>query len=97
SEAAAVVNTSGLGGLELFVVPTDGASNLVARVLERLRAELPSAAVPERVRIVPNLVVNAHGKWDANATRALADEVAASAARDADAGDGGEGKTRGSS
>ena len=87
ADAAAVVNTSGLGGLELFVVPEGGTPNLVARVLERLRAELPSAAVPERVRIVPNLVVNAHGKWDPDATRALADQVAASAARDAADGD----------
>lgn len=82
AEAAAVVSTSGLGGLELFVVPDGRATNLVGRVLERLRAELPSAAVPERVRIVPNLVVNAHGKWDPSATRALADEIAASAARE---------------
>lgn len=94
AEAAAVVNTSGLGGLELFVVPEDGAANLVARVLERLRAELPSAAVPERVRIVPNLVVNAHGKWDPEATRALADEVAESAAREAAEGNGEHGEER---
>ena len=43
-----------------------------ARILEHLRANLPAAAVPERVRVVPDLVVNAHGKWDPEATRALA-------------------------
>lgn len=87
AHAAAAVSQTGLGGLELFVVPEDGTENLVARVLEKLRAELPAAAVPERVRIVPNLVVNAHGKWDAVATRALADQVAEEAA--ASAADGG--------
>jgi len=74
--AAAAVSQRGLGGLELFVVPgQDAPEDLVARVLERLRAELPAAAVPERVFVVPNLVVNAHGKWDADATRQLAGEV----------------------
>jgi len=75
AHAAVALNTAGLGGLELFVVPSGDPEGLVARVLERLRAELPAAAVPERVRLVPNLVANAHGKWDAEATRALADEA----------------------
>ncbi|MGH9088364.1 MAG: amino acid adenylation domain-containing protein [Acidimicrobiales bacterium] len=107
AHAAVTVSQTGLGGLELFVVP-DGdarAEGLVARVLERLRGELPGAAVPERVRIVPNLVVNAHGKWDPAATRALADETAAAADRAAaeagpdggDEGSGGRGEDRGSS
>ena len=74
AHAAATVSQRGLGGLELFVVPQDGADgDLVARVLERLRGELPAAAVPERVFVVRNLVVNAHGKWDAEATRRLAE------------------------
>ncbi|HVC14637.1 MAG TPA: amino acid adenylation domain-containing protein [Acidimicrobiales bacterium] len=73
AHAAAAVSQKGLGGLELFVVPEGEVDDdLVARVLERLRAELPAAAVPERVFVVPNLVVNAHGKWDADATRQLA-------------------------
>jgi D-alanine--poly(phosphoribitol) ligase subunit 1 len=73
AHAAAAVSQRGLGGLELFVVPEgEAAEDLVPRVLERLRAELPAAAVPERVFVVPNLVVNAHGKWDADATRQLA-------------------------
>lgn len=76
AHADAAVIPTGLGGLELFVVPAQGEEEgLVARVVERLRAELPAAAVPERVRIVPNLVVNAHGKWDVEATRALADQA----------------------
>ena len=74
AHAAATVSQKGLGGLELFVVPEgEAASELVAQVLERLRAELPAAAVPERVFVVPNLVVNAHGKWDPEATRRLAE------------------------
>lgn len=75
AHAAAAVSPKGLGGLELFVVP-EGAvgTDLVARVLERLRAELPAAAVPERVFVVPSLVVNVHGKWDPDATRELAGE-----------------------
>ena len=74
AQAAATVSHKGLGGLELFVVPDgEATSELVAQVLERLRAELPAAAVPERVFVVPNLVVNAHGKWDPEATRQLAD------------------------
>ncbi|MGH9099231.1 MAG: hypothetical protein ACRDV8_03260, partial [Acidimicrobiales bacterium] len=68
--------------LELFVVPggeggdpagSQAGGGLVARVLERLRAELPAAAVPERVFVVPSLVANAHGKWDPDATRELAE------------------------
>jgi acyl-coenzyme A synthetase/AMP-(fatty) acid ligase len=94
-QAAVAVSQTGLGGLELFVVPDGPAKDLVARVLERLRAELPAAAVPERVRIVPNLVVNAHGKWDPAATRSLADELAA--AGSADDGDPATGKGRGGS
>ena len=43
----------------------------MTQVLEHLRANLPAAAVPGKVWIVPHLVVNAHGKWDAEATRAL--------------------------
>ena len=84
ADCAARVSQSALGGIELFVVhhapggtgagDTDDKKALVARVLERLRAELPAAAVPERVLVVPNLVANAHGKWDPEATRALADE-----------------------
>jgi hypothetical protein len=31
--------------------------------------------VPERVWVVPGLVVNAHGKWDADATRAQIEEA----------------------
>ncbi len=74
ASAAAAVSQKGLGGLELFVVPEgEVGTDLVARVLERLRAELPAAAVPERVFVVPNLVVNAHGKWDPDATRQLAE------------------------
>ncbi|MGH7920615.1 MAG: AMP-binding protein, partial [Candidatus Dormibacteraceae bacterium] len=77
TQAAATVSQAGLGGIELFVVPAEGAAEgLVPRVLSKLRGELPAAAVPERVWIVPNLVVNAHGKWDADATQALAEGVA---------------------
>jgi D-alanine--poly(phosphoribitol) ligase subunit 1 len=88
-DAAAAVSQKGLGGLELFLVAEGADRDLVGRVLERLRAELPAAAVPERVFVVPNLVVNAHGKWDAAATRALAERVAAEAAAVAAAGGGG--------
>jgi D-alanine--poly(phosphoribitol) ligase subunit 1 len=49
--------------------------DLVSRILEHLRAHLPAAAVPERVWVVPGLVVNAHGKWDADATRAQIEEA----------------------
>ena len=74
AQAAATVSQHGLGGLELFVVPEgETGADLVPRVLERLRAELPAAAVPERVFVVRNLVVNAHGKWDPDATRQLAE------------------------
>lgn len=93
TDAAAAVSQKGLGGLELFVVADGADRDLVARVLERLRSELPAAAVPERVFVVPNLVVNAHGKWDAAATRALAERIAAEAA-DA-AGDGDDGSPEG--
>ena len=97
AQAAAAVNQAGLGGLELFVVPEDGGDDLVPRVLERLRGELPAAAVPERVWIVPNLVVNAHGKWDAAATRALAEQAARRASEEGGPAEGTIGKGRGSS
>jgi amino acid adenylation domain-containing protein len=84
-QAAVAVSQAGLGGLELFVVPDDGGevgagvaaqdgadnAKLVSAVLEHLRAFLPAAAVPGKVWVVPQLVANAHGKWDAEATRAL--------------------------
>ena len=95
AEAAVTVSQTGLGGLELFVVPEpSGGDGVVARVLERLRAELPAAAVPERVRIVPSLVVNAHGKWDPAATRKLAEETEAAADRAAEE-DGPRGESEG--
>ncbi len=92
-DAAAAVSQKGLGGLELFISTGDGGPDegVVARVLQRLRAELPSAAVPERVFVVPNLVVNAHGKWDAAATRALAEHIASEAAGAAAGGSGSSG------
>ncbi|MDA8355238.1 MAG: amino acid adenylation domain-containing protein [Actinomycetota bacterium] len=71
-QVAVSVSQSGLGGLELFVVPEDARTPTVAAVLEHLRANLPAAAVPAKVWIVPELVANAHGKWDPDATRALA-------------------------
>ena len=71
-QAAVAVSQVGLGGLELFVVvESGGPDNTVGRVLEHLRAHLPAAAVPGKVWVVPHLVANAHGKWDAEATRAL--------------------------
>ncbi len=70
AQAAVSVSQVGLGGLELFVV-AEGDDDPVARVLEHLRANLPAAAVPSKVFVVPHLVANAHGKWDAEATRAL--------------------------
>ncbi len=73
AHAAVTVRKVGLGGLELFVVADpngDDDGDLISRVLEHLRANLPAAAVPERVWVVPELVVNAHGKWDPEATRA---------------------------
>ena len=104
AQAAATLSQRGLGGLELFVVP-DGLApapapapvpvpdpaGLVAKVLERLREELPAAAVPERVFVVPNLVVNAHGKWDPDATRQLAEATR----QVAGAGETGEGAVAG--
>ncbi|HEY5244416.1 MAG TPA: amino acid adenylation domain-containing protein [Acidimicrobiales bacterium] len=84
AQAAVAVRKVGLGGLEIFVVAdVDGgaaggngaAGDLVSRILEHLRAHLPAAAVPERVWVVPGLVVNAHGKWDADATRAQIEEA----------------------
>lgn len=89
TDAAAAVSQKGLGGLELFVAAEGADRDLVARVLERLRAELPAAAVPERVFVVPNLVVNAHGKWDAAATRALAERIAAEGGGDEGSPEGG--------
>lgn len=80
-QAAVAVSRAGLGGLELFVVPdapdagNAGDDGLVTRILEHLRANLPAAAVPAKVLVVPQLVANAHGKWDADATRALLDEA----------------------
>jgi D-alanine--poly(phosphoribitol) ligase subunit 1 len=94
SDAAAALTQKGLGGLELFIVAESGGVDLVTKVLERLREELPAAAVPERVFVVPNLVVNAHGKWDAEATRALAERAAAEAAESAKR-DGGAGAPEG--
>lgn len=80
-QAAVVVSQSGLGGLELFVVPTPAGegqarddAKLVARVLEHLRAYLPAAAVPSKVWVVPHLVANAHGKFDPEASRAQVKE-----------------------
>jgi amino acid adenylation domain-containing protein len=70
-QAAVCVSQVGLGGLELFVVPEGERTDLVRHVLEFLRANLPAAAVP-RVFPVAHLVTNAHGKWDVEATRALA-------------------------
>lgn len=83
AQVGVAVLTTALGGIELFIVPRDSGEGLVARVVERCRAHLPAAAVPERVRLVHNLVVNVHGKWDAAATRALADERAANDAKGA--------------
>jgi amino acid adenylation domain-containing protein len=77
AQVAITLMASGLGGLELFVVPEANAEGVVARVVERCRAELPAAAVPERVRLVTKLVVNVHGKWDPQATRELAEQIAA--------------------
>jgi acyl-coenzyme A synthetase/AMP-(fatty) acid ligase len=71
-QAAVAVSQEGLGGLELFVVPAEGVADPVAPVVEHLRANLPAAAVPGKVWVVPQLVANAHGKWDPDATRALA-------------------------
>lgn len=76
-DAAVVVSQAGLGGLELFVTTEDGTDGPVARVLEHLRANLPAAAVPGHVLVVPHLVANAHGKFDAEATRALASPAGA--------------------
>lgn len=73
-EAAVAVSQSGLGGLELFVVPEGDRPPTVAAVLEHLRANLPGAAVPSKVWVVPELVANAHGKWDPDATRSLVEE-----------------------
>jgi len=73
-QAAVAVSQSGLGGLELYVVPDADDRPTVAAVLEHLRANLPAAAVPSKVWMVPELVANAHGKWDPEATRALAVE-----------------------
>jgi acyl-coenzyme A synthetase/AMP-(fatty) acid ligase len=70
-QAAVAVSQVGLGGLELFVVAESEGDDPVSRVLEVLRANLPAAAVPGKVWVVPHLVANAHGKWDADATRAL--------------------------
>lgn len=76
AEAEVVLSREGLGGLELFVVPEgDAEGSLVARVLERLRAELPSAAVPERVHLTRTLVANAHGKFDPEKTRAQMEDA----------------------
>lgn len=69
-EAAVAVSQAGLGGLELFVVAGDGGGDLRQRILEHLRANLPAAAIPAKVWVVPGLVANAHGKWDPDATRA---------------------------
>ncbi|HUA95499.1 MAG TPA: AMP-binding protein, partial [Acidimicrobiales bacterium] len=85
-DAAVVVSQAGLGGLELFVTTEDGAGDPVSRVLEHLRANLPAAAVPGRVWVVPHLVANAHGKFDADATRALTSDPAGG-------GDGSGGKS----
>jgi amino acid adenylation domain-containing protein len=71
AQAAVAVTQAGLGGLELFVVAEKEGDDPVARVLEHLRANLPAAAVPSKVWVVSHLVANAHGKWDAEATRAL--------------------------
>ncbi len=87
-DAAVVVSQVGLGGLELFVTTDDGAGDPVSRVLEHLRANLPAAAVPGRVWVVPHLVANAHGKFDADATRALVSEPAAGTGDDPGGGAG---------
>lgn len=86
-QAAVAVSQVGLGGLELFVVAESEDDDPVSRVLEVLRANLPAAAVPGKVWVVPHLVANAHGKWDADATRAL---VAAKKGNDKDSDKGNE-------
>lgn len=73
SDARAHVNSGGIGAVELFVVPLPGhGRDLAPEVRAALGQALPPAVVPTRVWVVPRLAVNAHGKWDAEATRHLA-------------------------
>jgi amino acid adenylation domain-containing protein len=76
SQAALSIIKEGLGGLELFVVPDEPSGDPVKAVLAHLRDNLPAAAVPSKVWVVSQLVTNTHGKWDADATRQLAQEEA---------------------
>lgn len=81
-DTAVAVSQAGLGGLELFLIIEPGSDEPVSRVLEHLRANLPAAAVPGKVWIVPHLVANAHGKFDAEATRELASATRPDASAD---------------
>ncbi|MFC0432491.1 amino acid adenylation domain-containing protein [Kutzneria buriramensis] len=60
--------------VDAFVVAADtGDRDLAAEVRAVLAAALPEALVPERVRLVPEIVLSANGKCDVAATRAAAE------------------------
>jgi amino acid adenylation domain-containing protein len=61
-------------GLEAFVVPADPAADrgeLAQAVEAALRRAVPEALVPQRIHVVPRLVLNGNGKCDIQATRLL--------------------------
>ncbi|MFJ6694609.1 amino acid adenylation domain-containing protein [Streptomyces sp. NPDC091272] len=77
ADAAFDITRGPVDSLELFVRPsgprTDGAQ-FAEVVRKSLAAALPSALVPQSVRVVREIVVNANGKCDVAATRRQAEE-----------------------
>lgn len=75
---AAFVALDGGEQLSAFVVPSGEAAPDLGRLVRRKLAEvLPAAVVPSRVTVVPEIVMNANGKCDPEATARRAAGAAA--------------------
>lgn len=83
ADIAFAVEPGDVDRLEAFVVPASAAplddSALGDAVRRALAGAVPPPAVPYRVRVVPELMLNANGKCDVDATRRLARAVPAGA------------------
>ncbi|MFD9823892.1 amino acid adenylation domain-containing protein [Streptomyces violascens] len=77
ADAAFDISRGPVDSLELFVRPGQQVSDreaLAEVVHKSLASALPSALVPQSVRVVREIVFNANGKCDVAATRRLAEE-----------------------
>ena len=64
-------SSAGAAGIAAFVADTDLDSTALR---DRLAARLPSYMVPREIRLVPELPLNANGKWDRSALIRLLEE-----------------------